>query len=239
MFVEYPKMPIAKLAEYAATTKPRRRRSILMSQAEVSSFLVDRYVLPSLGIARTMASGSDKYLISVEKALKSKPPKNERHARRLQDGLTAIQAFRAISPINLGEVELLRPPKQPPMSIGGVKVVVNPQLLLLKKRATKEVSVGACRIHMVKGIRVEGEFADYFTTLLHWFAEERLGALGNADHRLCKVVDVLGANIVTAPKAYKQRRADLLAICEEIADRWDSILVRLKSAEELIPVEAE
>ena len=68
-----------------------------------------------------------------------------------------------------------------------------------------------------------------FATLLHWFTESNLNHLGNPDGRMCMVADVFSEEVHFAAKRHIQRRKQLVALAEEIADRWDPIAERLRA----------
>jgi hypothetical protein len=106
------------------------------------------------------------------------------------------------------------------MPIAGVGVSVRPAVLLRYRPANR--IVGAVHLALSKLVSLDANTAAYATTIVHQFVETTL-ADTKVDSSASFVIDVFARKIHVAPRAYKKRRKDLEAACEEIADRWAAV----------------
>ncbi len=142
--------------------------------------------------------------------------------------LGQLHALEAVRGVNLKQVNRFGTPELmadtlPAWFISGVRVSVRPtNLLIADKLGQKAPAVGAIKPYLASSDPLNGEAGTLYAALVHWYAEEALAQVGEADRRLTFVIDVFAKKIFQAPKAFKQRRDVLQYSCQEIYERWFS-----------------
>jgi hypothetical protein len=205
----------------------------LLNQIDPPVYVVDRYGFVLKAATVALLSGDQAGLDVVRNRLASKRARNDRHALRLQDGMQAIDAFKRLDlsaiPKDLG---VSRPRGHlPELHVAGVAVTVAPHLLVHAKNADSTRGVGCVRFYTSKTSPLEGASERIHGALLHWFIDTHFGTLGKADPRLCFSIDIFRGSVSPAPRAFKRDRRHIAAACEEIADRWPTMVARLAKVE--------
>lgn len=221
-----PRISANKLAEYL-TASAGRRKTILTDQKHPSDFKTARYKEATQAISRFIAGGclDTSVLSDTEEYLRGRNPQSAFQAQDRDLSLDALQSVRDVysqwgligSNLSLGAANAS------PLFIAGVKISVRPEIISRSVNRKGEKTVGAMKLHLPKSSSPSKKNAEYVCTLLHWFCEEHLVDEGIVDYQLCKLIDVPAGVLFEAPKAYKKRRADIEAACEEIAARWASL----------------
>lgn len=102
--------------------------------------------------------------------------------------------------------------------------MVAPDVSLLEPGTERRV--GAIKLHFSRSAPLSAEGLQYAATLVHECLAE------GEDHpskARCFCVDVFGQKIETVPRAVKDRMKNLEAACEEIVERWPSLVEMLRS----------
>ncbi|HYI10026.1 MAG TPA: hypothetical protein VEK57_13280 [Thermoanaerobaculia bacterium] len=126
-----------------------------------------------------------------------------------------------VDEIDLSRFSVLRPAQAlPRMRVSGTDVSVKPCVLLRDPAGTE--TVGAVHVYVSKLFPFGDEAAAYATAVVHQYTEAIL-----TDRKVAPadsyVIDVFARRVHVAPRAYKRRRNDIAAACEEIAQRWAAI----------------
>jgi hypothetical protein len=158
-------------------------------------------------------------------SIRSATPSSEHDAQNKRLCLDAIEAFRRLAgAVDLGGfLPRFGEPNPPKLTLEGTAVCVRPALTLSGVDERGHPAVGAIKLCFSKRAPMKREAAQYVAALLHYHLEV-IGGRGDARGapERCLVNDVFPGEIVVAPQAFKQRRADIHAACEEIAVRWPS-----------------
>ena len=104
------------------------------------------------------------------------------------------------------------------MEVADVAVTMRPDMVL--KDPETQQTVGCVKLHFPRLHPLGKEGRDNVTTALRLHLEETEGA--SVDPKKCFVVDVPQGEASHAPRAYKNRKLDIEAACEEISARWDN-----------------
>lgn len=222
-----PRISINKLAEYATTTDPRRRRSIVKDQKKPQRYIVTLYEPAQDAIVNCLVDGNTDALIEARMRLQEARAVTDWEETRNTSCLEAIDRFQRMRPALLREIDGMTitrgHPNGPKLHTGGVDISVRPELTLEGERRGKTVH-GAIKLHFSKNHTLVEVAGEYVATVLHQYIE-RFNKDATADHRLCFSVDVFGQSIEKAPRSFVARRKTLATSCEEIALWWDKIEV--------------
>jgi hypothetical protein len=83
-------------------------------------------------------------------------------------------------------------------------------------------TAGAIKLYFSKTIPLTAESGAYVATLVQHFVDAHV-APHQAKAQECRVIDVFGGRVFTAPRAGRRRHSDLVAACEEIARAWEAV----------------
>lgn len=217
-----PRISVNKLAEYMLAS-PSRRRGIIRDQKQPLDFVVARYTPVYEAVAISLVAGGDIGPIRERlKTLYDATPDTVWKAQDMQLSVEALEAFLDfVDEIDLSGFDVSRAPDPSRlMDMGGVELSVRPELHLRDKSGS---IAGLLKIYISKTHPLDDEAAQYAGTVVHQYASEVLGNGKPLDHRQCFVVDLFARTVHVAPRAFKRRRENLLAACEEIAHRWPAV----------------
>jgi hypothetical protein len=218
-----PRISVNKLGEYMTAT-PLRRLRIVADQQRPMTFIVPRYTEAQEAITKFLVREKhDTSLLASEiERLSAAPSATDWEAQRKRLCAEALARFLDVADqIDLHE-QTLAPGgnDQPRLQVGGLEVSVRPEVIVRSTRRAREAASGALKLYFSKTLPLGQEGGEYVATLVHQFVDTHI-APGHADPRLCRVIDVFGGRVFTAPRAVARRRRDLWAACEEIARAWD------------------
>ena len=212
-----------KLAEYMIAT-PARRRGIIRDQKQPLDFVVSRYSAVYDGVVECLLSGNDIAPIKNRiKTLYEATPKTTWQAQDFQLSVEALESFLSfVDEVELSTFVVQRAgDPSPTMRISGVDVSVRPELLL--RSAGPGPPVGAVKVYVSKHFPFDDKSGSYAGVILHQYVSDLLSTEKVVDPRSSFVIAVFQRRIYVAPRAFKKRRADISAACEEIAQRWTAI----------------
>lgn len=222
-----PRISANKLGEYLLASAARRRR-IIIEQKHPRAFITARYedALRAISDAIRAREAWPEVLDGHAKRIQSKVSTSEHDAQNKRLSLEAIEAYRSIaSGVDLGAFSpRIADPSPPKLVLARTAVSVRPEILLAGVDDRGLPALGAVKLCFSKAAAVKREAAQYVASLLHYYLE----AVKDDDEakvarERCLVIDVFGKKATFAPKAFKQRREDINAACEEIAARWSSL----------------
>ncbi|VVE53044.1 hypothetical protein PCA20602_04842 [Pandoraea capi] len=212
-----PRISLNKLGEYMTAT-PARRRRIVEDQINPKDFIAARYVDAREYISDFICGNIDEeYLTDVAKNLRSQPYDSKFVAQDKILSADAINDFLGVSDqLPTGyRFEKVAASDSSTLEVSGVTVSIRPDVYL--KNDENQV-VGAIKLHFPKSNPLTTVAGEYVATGLRAFVQE--GRESPIDNKLCVVVDVPSASVISAPKAGKKRMSDIEAACEEINARW-------------------
>lgn len=217
-----PRISVSKLAEYMTAT-PARRQTIIREQIVPLPYIAPTYREAQREIDRFLegglANGSDFVeAISTIEASQGQTPHRET-ARRLN--LDAMKSFHGMAnQVPLSDFRVLPAARHPKSYIvGGITVSVRPSVFL--RSLANADYIGCVKLNLTKSHTLDAKMAAYFGACLHWFLEQKLKSLGQPSHKAIFVLDIATGYVHSAPPAYKKRRADIEAACNEIRRGWD------------------
>lgn len=220
-----PRISVNKLGEYMTAT-PLRRRRIILDQQQPKTFIVPRYTEAQDAITRYLVRGKQDAgrLASEIERLTLAPSATEWEAQRKRLCVAALERFLDVaSEIDLrGQTATAGGNDQPRLQVGGIDVSVRPEVILHGTTRSGEPVCGAIKLYFSKTIPLSPEGGEYVATVVHQFVDTLVDP-GQADPRLCRVVDVFGGRVFTAPRAIALRRRGVWAACEEIVRAWNPV----------------
>lgn len=217
-----PRISVNKLAEYMVAT-PARRRGIIRDQKIRREVVVARYQEVYAGIADCLVNQNDlgRVYERIDR-LYGATPKSAWDMQNNQLSAEALELFVSfVDEIDLSGYEVLRPAQSMPlMPLAGVGVSVKPAVLLRRPGAAHVA--GAVHVALSKLVPFGDESGAYAATIVHQYVGTVLSDT-KVDPSDSFVVDVFARKVHVGPRAYKKRRKDLEAACEEIAQRWAAV----------------
>lgn len=226
-----------KLIEYAFAS-PQKRVTIIENALQPPTFIMDT-MYPDIERATSQflvsRCGDPSRLDNLDRTYQHREANTDHHEQRLLNAMDAISHVKSMhwQLPTTSAVELAgNVPNS--MELGGINVRIKaPILLKRRKSGFRDPFVGVAKPYFGKNWPLRStesaERGVLFATLLHWFAENSLSHLGDADVGMCLVADVFAEEVHFAAKRYTQRRKQLYALAQEISDRWDPIADRLYS----------
>lgn len=211
------KISLNKLGEYMTAT-PARRRRIIEDQINPKEFIAARYSDAREKISSFIAGHiREQDLIDAAEHLRTQSYDSKFIAQDKNLSADAIDDFLEVSDqLPSGYIfEKVAANEASALSISGVTIPIRPDVYL--KNENNEL-VGAIKLHFPKSNPLTTASGEYVATALRKFMQENNPNV--IDHKLCVVVDVPSANVISAPKAGKKRMSDIEAACEEIDARW-------------------
>lgn len=226
-----------KLIEYAFAT-PQKRVTIIENALQPPTFILDT-MYPDIERATShflVSQCRDSSRLDIlDRTYQSREALTDHHEQRLLNAMDAIAHVKSTQwklPANCrAELSTDLPSV---MELEGLKVRIKAPIFLKRREAGyRDPFIGVAKPYFGKtwplNTTDSSERGVLFATLLHWFTEKDLGYIGNADIGMCLVADVFAEEVYFAAKRHKQRRKQLQALAQEIADRWDPIANRLHS----------
>ena len=212
-----PRISVSKLGEYMGAS-PSRRRAIIRDQREPREvkILHCRQARTSVASFLFDPDHDPKILNRAIDAERRQTPATKWQKQEIASNIEALQCGLDLSLAAFSGARAERPPAdRGAISLGGVKVVVRPDLLLRDRDGRL---VGAAKLYFVKRIPLSKESGAFVATALRRLME--LAYHAEPRPELCLFVDVFAKKVHAAPHAFKKRMKDLHDACEEIAGRW-------------------
>lgn len=227
---------IHKLIEYGFSSPQTRTRIIENAMVPPTYIMDTKYPDIERGAAAFLNSNclDDSRLLGLDKSYLQRKPNTEHEEQRLLNAHDAIEHVRRMDwSIPKGStIQLVGGEAPDYIEISGLRVrVKSTNILTRAAKGLSPPSIGVGKPYFGKcfplHVQDDRERGVLFATLLHWYAEEKLGKYGNPDPALCFVGDIFSEKVHFAANRYKQRRKQLEALAQEITDRWEAIRLRL------------
>lgn len=224
---QYPRISVNKLGEYAATNDAARRRRIIFDQKYPKDYIGPFYTEAQEFLTDFLLAGDKNEQVIWQKvdeflATDANTPWQETRYRANADALVAFLGIMA--KIDLDKFEIGRGLQDPPkLMVREVEVSVKPDLMLVRRSRSGNLTEGALKLYINKNHPMTKESGEYTATTLHEFVDTYPVMDGLCDHRFCYVVDVFGQRIFSAPRSYKKRRKSIDAACEEVKRAWPEL----------------
>lgn len=218
-----PYVSVNKLAEYMLAN-PTRRRQIIKTLKADKDFTKTRYSEVRNLYSKYFAGGYDNAIL--EGAIKKIEKKKGTTEWDNDDNPNSILALRCLIETELPDLSdydiVTDINKIDSIMLGGVKVIVKPDLYLRNKFSNK---IGGIKMHIAKteSNRLELIGMQSVATIIKYAYIESGVPESAIDTNACFSIDVFSKNFGSAPKAYKRNVDALTAACEEIAARWPTL----------------
>ncbi len=215
------KISVNKLAEYLSAT-PRRRRQIIRDQKTPPDFKKARYTVARETIVNHLLSkmSDDSQAMNSVSRLLGQQGGSEFAEQDRALSAEAIEIYlNSCSKIELDGLSVERGDmfSDAAMEISDVVVTMRPDVII-NNPETQE-TVGCIKLHFPKSPPLGKEGRNSVATAFRLYLEQTEGS--SVDPQKCFVIDVPQGKISHAPKAYRKRKLDIEAACEEISARWD------------------
>jgi hypothetical protein len=223
-----PRISITKVAEYLVATAGRRQ-TILRDQKYPPAFKAGRFRDAYLALGDILVAGSGVRGIDAQIAeWRSRVPSKRFQAECLANCIDALTAFKAfVARGDFAGMTFVPGVTGAYRELGGVDLSARPEVLI------GGGSPGAMKIYLGKtsplteDVRGRPGSSSYAATALNLWAEK---TFSSALPERSIVVDVFAGKIFRAPKSQRNRRADILAACQEIAVMWNSVRPQSRAA---------
>jgi hypothetical protein len=227
-----PRLSANQLAEYLGAT-PTRRATIVRDAKFPKTAQVALYRDARLAVARHLCTGSSEpdHIRHAIERLTERADEPDASSWTIDDCRRSVEVLEAFARLS-NELGLARfefrivSGTLPHLLIGGVSVSVSISATVHRTARDGIRQVGGLTLFLSKAMSEDAaspERAAVSALLCFMFAEERLGHLGVADHKLCLALDAAGGKVFPAPKGQARRRKDMGHACAEIARAWPTV----------------
>lgn len=219
-----PRISVNKLAEYLEAS-PTRRKKIIQDAKYPKNFIVTRYADVRETITLYFQKGQDDSIImdAIAKLEKKKPETEFQE----QDIALSIESLEMLLDTDTSTLEGLEVESYSDhnelVTISGVEISVNPDMVLKKKTGGK-TSIGTAKIHLSKSNYLSLESQKVVAALLHDYTQRHVAKEAESSNQKLNIsLDVFQQTIECSPAGFKLRMRNIEAACEEIALWWDTI----------------
>lgn len=221
-----PRMSLNKLGEYMVAPAIRRL-AILKDQKRPQPFKVIYYEPANTAITRFLLNGGNDVGQLLEErnrlwALGSSATYSEQRFKANAEAITSFLDSYDVLPVGVVEARM-GSNMSPMIRIAGVDISMRPEIVIRARSNRLGDSIGAIKLYFSKNAALDENSGAYIGALLHQYAQENLGELGQAVFRNSSVLDVFQGAQFSAPRNHRRRFADIQAACVEIGSRWKSI----------------
>lgn len=214
-----PRISVSKLGEYLIAP-PRRRRGIIRDQYQPRDAIVARYREGRIALQNFLLGKLDESGLREEMRRIGNSPTNGEWATIEQRlSISAIDRFLDMADdVELEGDAFQLPADRTRLVIAGVDISVRPDVVMVTDAGTRR-GYGAVKLVLTRSVPLTDVTAAYIGTALVRHLQEQFPD-GDIARDRCQVVDVMSGRIWKAPRAYKNKLADIEAGCEEIAQLW-------------------
>lgn len=222
-----PRISVTKLGEYVGSRSAARRKTILVDQKYPKPFKTAIYndcFDPLVGFFVDAAHDPTTVKAAI-KAIQARTAVTETEEMRRQVNSQALDhLLKTVASLPLNGITFRKTPQSTkPLHIAGVEVSIRPELELVITGKGGAVHYGLLKLYLSKSHPLTDEAGNYVATLIHSYASHLFTGLKSVDRKHCFVFDVFQEKLFVAPVNHTQRRKDINAACEEIANRWPSL----------------
>lgn len=222
-----PRISVTKLGEYVSTQSALRRKSILIDQKHPKPFKTAIYndcfdpLIEYFVDSSHNAAAVNHAILAIQGRTVTKPAEE---MRREVNSAALNHLLKAAPHLPLSGITFRKAPESTKrLRIADVQVSIRPELELVLTTTGGFVRYGLLKVYLSKTNPLSKEAADYVSTLVHLYAEQRFGGASAVDRKHCLVFDVFQQKVFAAPASFTKRRKDIEAACEEIAIRWPAL----------------
>lgn len=222
-----PRISVTKLGEYVGSRSAARRKTILVDQKYPKPFKTTIYndcfdPLVGFFVDASHDTGAVKAAIHAIRAQTITTDAEEMRRRVNSQALDHLLKTAPSLPLN-GITFRKAPESTKPIVIASVEVSIRPELELIVTGKGGAMRYGLLKLYLSKSHPLTDDTAGYVATLVHSYAGHRFTGPKSVDRKHCYVFDVFQEKLFVAPVNHTQRRKDINAACEEIANRWPSL----------------
>ncbi len=218
-----PRISANKLAEYIEAN-PARRKRIVQDAKNPANFIVTRYKEAREAMKNYLSGDmSEEQVLGLIEGINKKDAETEFQD---QDNKLSVLLLEALLDADISIFEdytISAPPENVHLNISGVRISVNPDLVL-EKSIGSVTQIGTIKLHVSKLNALSDESQKLVGVLLYQYATDILLVDGQvANNKLCFSFDVFANAIQCCPSSFKNRLNKIEVACEEIAMWWDKL----------------
>jgi hypothetical protein len=232
----HPRFTVLEMGEYmAADDGPRETLLRNMKYERLARSLTYRKL--SLAVTGFMVSPTRdrRILAACRQDLEDSKPltRDPQQLENIKYELRALDVFeRSLNMLELGGINLLRPPQTSPLMIEGVRISVRPTAHIRVARPRAPDLLGAIVVDVAKGIEPRSDDAKARATnamthsaiLLHEHVTEVFADDdGKPSLEYCVVFHTHRQERVCAPSAYRRTLRNIEAVCRNITRGWEGV----------------
>lgn len=222
-----PRISVTKLGEYVGSRSASRRKTILVDQKYPKPFKTAIYndcFDPLVGFF-VDARHDPATVKAAINAIQARTVTTDSEEMRRQVNSQALGHLLKTAPrLPLNGITFRQAPQSTkPLLIAGVEVSIRPELELVVTGKGGAVHYGLLKLYLSKSHPLTDDAGNYVATLVQSYASHRFTGPKSVDRKYCFVFDVFQEKLFVAPMNHTQRRKDINAACEEIANRWPSL----------------
>lgn len=220
--VRAPRISVNKLAEYLEASTLRRKK-IVQDAKYPSPILTTRYATAKEVIIEYFETKNPDVLQNGLAELAGADVSTD---FKKNDVKNQIEVLNRILEMEFGQFENLNLARldheNPLLSINGINVSVNPDILIEGTIKKKEV-FGAMKLSIIKTNPLSVYGQEIVALLTKDFLAEVFPGRNGVNNRLCISFDAFQQRLVACPASETNRRREVGTACEEIAQRWASL----------------
>lgn len=215
-----PKFSVNKLGEYLSA-KATRRATLIREQKNPTPFQTSRYSDARSIIVKYFLNNYDPQIIADGiKHLNQKPLTSSFQQNDKDNSIESLNAALGMVKPNLASCTLIKNVNNSHITIKGLDISVNPDILIYSKDRKGNPIIGAFKIHIIKTNPLTEEPMKYVSTMVRNWVESNKQSTEKVENKICFSVDIFSQKYEVAPKTYIRRLADIEAACVEIVTQW-------------------
>lgn len=221
-----PRFSLNKLAEYEEANAARRV-TLIEQQKNPANFIAARYVdvRTTLTDFHLFHYGDDEFLVQAIDELSIKSVSTTWQESDRDKSVSALNKFLEMDDKPSLENFTFEPytGKEKYIEIEGVRISVNPDVILRGKVRGKE-KIGALKFNVSESGSLTEMGQKYVATLLQAFLNEYCVKEGESvSPKHCISIDIFSQSHSSAPKSCKRLMKNIVASCQEINLRWNTL----------------
>ncbi len=221
-----PRISINKLGEYLVK-RPARQRQILHDQKFPQDFIKAYYKDAQEAISQFIAGNMEDITILERRKqiLEQSPASTVRAIQQATGNIEAIDNFmNMVDDIDFKGATPRLGQQSGTMRIRGVEVSIRPEILFTGIGKGGKQLIGGLKLHFNKTNPLNEEACGYISAALQMYCDNAHAHEGVSYPNYCMVIDVASGYVCKGVTAIAQRKKEIEAGCEQIANLWRSVI---------------
>lgn len=224
--VKSPRMSVRSLADYMAASEIAKRTVVRDSKYRAIARVI-QHDQAKLEVTNYISHGSADPNVLIVKAdyIRGKLPVDDFDATLNEHNADYLARFaKVVGNLHLPDAEILPGKSFPPLNVHGVRVTLNPALLLRRLTKTNKVRSGAVMYRYAKGKALPAQTGCYqAAAMMGFLAEVEKDSDSQPERLLCLTIDTWSGLAHPAPTNAVSVFNNMKAACATIAERWENI----------------